>query len=127
MPAWLPLKSKRLASSFWAALTAFSISIEFTCETMSKLGMERTLIERHCNCKRRERQAASQKEREWPKPKRTARCPSALGDLVSIIARAFDARHLPCLTLSTHAWLSRYHWTVSRMPRSKECAGVHPS
>ena len=35
----LPLKSKRLASSFLAWLTAFSISIELTCETMSNEGM----------------------------------------------------------------------------------------
>ena len=37
--ALLPLKSKRLASSFLAWLTAFSISIELTCETMSNEGM----------------------------------------------------------------------------------------
>jgi hypothetical protein len=40
--ALLPLKSKRLASSFLAWLTAFSISIELTCETMSNEGMKRT-------------------------------------------------------------------------------------
>jgi hypothetical protein len=34
-----PLKSKRLASSFLAWLTAFSISIVLTCETMSNEGM----------------------------------------------------------------------------------------
>jgi hypothetical protein len=33
------LKSKRLANSFLAWLTAFSISIELTCETMSNEGM----------------------------------------------------------------------------------------
>src|SRR6266446_1439415 len=37
--ALLPLKSIRLASSFLAWLTAFSISIELTCETISKEGM----------------------------------------------------------------------------------------
>jgi hypothetical protein len=37
--ALLPLKSNRLASSFLAWLTAFSISIELTCETMSNEGM----------------------------------------------------------------------------------------
>jgi hypothetical protein len=34
------LKSKRVASSFWAWFTAFSTSIEFTFDTMSKLGMD---------------------------------------------------------------------------------------
>ena len=38
--ALLPLKSKRLANSFFAWFTAFSISIEFTFDTMSKLGMQ---------------------------------------------------------------------------------------
>src|SRR5437867_8782131 len=37
--ALLPLKSNRLASSFLAWLTAFSISIELTCETISKEGI----------------------------------------------------------------------------------------
>src|SRR6476660_8470845 len=37
--ALLPLKSKRLASSFFAWLTAFSISIGLTWETISKEGM----------------------------------------------------------------------------------------
>src|ERR1017187_5889227 len=35
----LALKSKRLASSFLAWFTAFSISIELTCETMSNEGI----------------------------------------------------------------------------------------
>src|SRR5208283_3738213 len=39
-----PLKSKRLASSLLAWLTAFSISIELTCETMSKEGMAQFMI-----------------------------------------------------------------------------------
>jgi hypothetical protein len=31
------------------------------------------------------------------------------------------------MTVFTHAWLSRYHRIVSRMPSSNLCAGVQPS
>ena len=42
--ALLPLKSKRLASSFLAMFTAFSISIELTWLTMSNDGMAEMLM-----------------------------------------------------------------------------------
>jgi len=35
--------------------------------------------------------------------------------------------HAFFFTSATQIWLSRYHWTVSRMPCSKVCAGTHPS
>src|SRR6266478_4928445 len=100
MPAWLPLKSKRLASSFWAALTAFSISIEFTCETMSKLDMESSLIERGCDRKPRERaRRTAKKKRQSPKPKYAARRPGAGADWGAVIAPSIEAGHFPFLTL----------------------------